>query len=63
MQGAHQFIAIDFAKNGKISIAMWACALHDPIANLNLLVGYATSTWVGLAKRFCLGASHSLFRE
>jgi hypothetical protein len=63
VQRAHQFVAIDFAKDGKISIAMWACALHDPIANLNLFFSDTASIWVGFTESLCLGASHSLFRE
>jgi hypothetical protein len=63
VQSAHQFVAIDFAKDCKVSIAVRASALHDPIANLNLFVRYAASIWVGFAEGFCLGACHSLVRQ
>jgi hypothetical protein len=63
VQGADEFIAINFTKDGKIGVTVWACALHDPIANLNFFFSDAAAVWVGLAESFRLGASHSLFRE
>jgi hypothetical protein len=63
VQCADQFVAVDGAKDGKVGIAMWARALQDPIANLNLFVRDSASIWVGLAECFRLGSSHSFLRE
>jgi hypothetical protein len=61
VQRTDQFIAIDHAEDGKVSVAVGACALDDPAANLNFFFGNAASVRIGFAQRFGLSSDHSFF--